>query len=93
MRLVNLLLLLCIALLGVTFSCLNAQPVMLNYYVGNHAFPLSLILLVVLAAGVLLGLLVGIAMYVSVKGENFRLHRRVKLAEKEVANLRTIPLK
>lgn len=82
-----------IVLLGITFACLNADPVAINYYLGAEKLPLSLLLVLTLAIGALLGLIVGIIMCIRLKRENHRLAHRVKLAEKEVANLRTQPLK
>ena len=92
MKLLSFFIVLLLIAIGVTFSCLNAQPVVINYYLGEHTFPLSLLLVLALAAGVLVGLLIGMFMYVGAKSQSLRLNRRVRLAEKEVANLRAVPL-
>ncbi len=93
MRVVTYLLLTAVILLGVTFASLNAEPVMLNYYIGNSKIPLSLLLALVLIIGCTIGLLVSLVLYIKLKYANRRLKQRLKVVEQEVANLRTIPLK
>ncbi len=93
MRLFSLLGVVILVLLGVTFSCLNAQPVLINYYVGTHSFPLSLVIVFSLASGVLLGLVIGLSAYLMAKAELARLQRHLRLVEKEVSHLRTLPLR
>jgi len=93
MRIFSYLVLLIILLIGVTFACLNAAPVTLRYYIGESNFPLSLLLAFTLIVGVILGLVVAGITYIKLKTQNIRLNQRVKFAEQEVANLRSIPLK
>lgn len=78
---------------GITFSILNAKLVPINYYVGSHQFPLSLLLVLTLGIGILFGLIVSFKIYLRLKRECYQLRQRTKLAEKEVENLRTIPIK
>jgi lipopolysaccharide assembly protein A len=85
-------LLLVLILLGITFAVLNSSSVSLNFYVGNITFPLSLLLVFAFAIGCLLGLLVGFWLVLRVKIKNYRLQHQLKVAEKEVENLRAIPL-
>ncbi|MBI5448604.1 MAG: LapA family protein [Gammaproteobacteria bacterium] len=93
MRLLKLVLILLMALLGVSFACLNAQPVLINYYIGNSLIPFSLLLVFALILGSLLGALALFMLYLRQKTLTLRLQHRLKLAEKELANLRTLPLK
>jgi len=93
MRIITYIFLLIILIVGVTFACLNAEPVTINYYVGKHSLALSLLLALVFAIGAILGLIVGSVVLLKQKTKNIHLHNRLKLAEKELANLRTIPLK
>ncbi len=92
MRLLTYIVLLLIIILGVSFATLNSVPVALNYYVGQKTMPLSLLLVSVFAIGCLLGLLVGLGIVIRLKVKNYRLRHRLNLAEKEVVNLRAIPL-
>jgi putative membrane protein len=91
-RILSYLFLLMIVLLGITFATLNSGIVTLNYYIGHKAFPLSILLVSVFATGCLLGLLVGLSIVIRLKLKAYRLRQRLKIAEKEVANLRAIPL-
>lgn len=92
MRFVTYLLLLIIILIGVTFAVLNPTLVTMNYYIGQKTLPLSLLLVSVFALGSFLGLLVGGWLFLKVKLKNYRLKQKLKVAEKEVQNLRAIPL-
>ncbi len=85
--------LLAVAVLGIVFAVLNARPVAFNYYFGTLEAPLSLLLVLALAAGAGLGLLAALGMVVRARHEASRLRHKVALAEKEVANLRAIPIK
>jgi lipopolysaccharide assembly protein A len=93
MRMINFIILVVAILLGVTFACLNAQQVSIYYYMGKTDLPLSLLLVLTFVIGAFIGLSVGLMMFLRQKGENYRLKSRIRIAEKEVANLRTIPLK
>lgn len=93
MRVISYLFMLFLILLGVTFACLNAEPVLINFYVGTGKVPLSMLLVFALIFGVGLGLLAGFILYLKLKSKNARLRQRLNLAEKEVSNLRSIPVK
>lgn len=92
MRILSYFFLLIILLLGITFATLNAGVVTVNYYIAHKTMPLSLLLVSVFATGCLLGLLVGLTIVIKLKLKNYRLRQRLKVAEKEVVNLRAIPL-
>lgn len=93
MRIVTYIIALLILLSGIVFACLNAEPVKLNFYFGSHTLPLSMLLVLTLGVGLLFGLLTSGFMYLKLKTENYRLKSRIKVAQKEVENLRAIPLK
>lgn len=93
MRIFNYIILLFLILLGITFAVLNAESVAIHYYFNTSKLPLSLLLVLVLTIGIILGFLAGFIRWLALKKENFRLHQRLKLAEKEIENLRAIPLK
>ncbi len=81
-----------VILLGITFACLNATPVEINYYIGVHYLPLSLLLTLSLTLGALIGFFIGLMMYCRVKRKNRHLRKRLNLVEKEIANIRSLPL-
>lgn len=92
MRFVSYIFLLIIILFGITFATLNSQAVLINYYVGHRTMPLSLLLVSVFAAGCLLGVLVSGWIVIKTKMQSYQLRKRLKWSEKEVENLRAIPL-
>ena len=93
MRFITYFLLLIIILIGVTFAVLNPNIVTVHYYLGERTLPLSLLLVFVFSGGCLLGLLIGLWLLLCVKIQNYRLKRQLKTAEKEIENLRAIPLR
>lgn len=56
LRLIYLSLSLLVIILGVAFSVLNAENIQLNYYLGSIELPLSLVLVVAMIIGALLGI-------------------------------------
>lgn len=92
MRILTCFIVLIVILIGITFATLNSGPVTIHYYVGQHTFSLSLLLVLVFSAGSLLGLIVGFWLLLKLKVKNYRLAQHLKIAEKEIQNLRTIPL-
>jgi putative membrane protein len=91
-RIVSCFFLVVIIFFGMTFATLNSESVAINYYLGHSTQPLSLLLAIVFAVGCLVGMLVGVWLLVKVKLRNYRLRQRLTLAEKEIENLRAIPL-
>lgn len=81
-----------VLLLGVSFAVLNATPVNINYYFNSSKLPLSLLLVIVLGLGAFIGWLTGVWMWMRLKAETFRLSHRVKSLEKELNQLRTLPV-
>ncbi len=92
MRIVSYIFLLIIVLLGISFATLNSAAVNINYYIGQKAMPLSLLLALVFGIGCFVGLLVAVSVLIKTKLKNYRLKQRLKMAEKEIENLRAIPL-
>ena len=93
MRVLSYLFIIVIIVLGLSFAGLNSTPVHINYYIGEAELPLSLLLVLALSAGALIGLLFGLSLFLRMKCNNLQLRRRIKSAEKEVDNLRAIPIK
>jgi putative membrane protein len=91
-RILSCVFILLIILIGISFATLNSDVVDVNYYIGQKEMPLSLLLALVFGFGCLLGVLVGGWMLIKTKVNNYRLKQRLKLAEKEIENLRAIPL-
>jgi putative membrane protein len=92
MKILSFILILAVLILGVTFAILNAEPVTVAYYFGTQQLPLSLIIAISFTIGLLLGLFVMMLNLIKYKTKLYRLKKRFKLAEKEIENLRTLPI-
>lgn len=92
MRIISFFFLIVIVLFGMTFATLNSESVTINYYLGQATLPISLLLVLVFAFGCLIGMVVGFWLVIKAKIHNYRMRQRLSLAEKEIENLRAIPL-
>ena len=92
MRIILYIILLIIVLLGATFAYLNADLVTFNYYLGERLIPLSLLLVLSLGVGLLLGIFVMAVSWIRLKKNNRSLKKNLKCAQQEVENLRAIPI-
>jgi len=93
MRIFLYIILLLAIILGITFAYLNADGVIVNYYIGEKQIPLSLLLILTLGIGLLLGVLSMVIPLIKLKSKNLKVQRKLKQAQKEVENLRAIPVK
>ena len=82
-----------VIVLGVVFSVLNAENVQLNYYLGSVELPLSLVLVLAIIAGAILGIFASLSFIIGSRRSATKLKRSVEDAEKEIVNLRNIPIK
>ncbi len=92
-RIIYLFIFLVLVIFGIVFAVLNAEPVKLNYYFGSKEVALSLILVLAMIVGAILGVIASASMIISNRREVMKLRKSVELAEKEVTNLRAIPLR
>ena len=92
-KLIKLIFLIFISLLGVSFSVLNATKIKINLYIGSYDVYLSLLLVITLGLGILIGFLAMLGTAFRLKAENYKIKHKAKLAEKEISNLRTLPIK
>ena len=93
MQIFTLLTYLVLIIVGITFACLNAEPVVVKYYVGTQQFPLSVLLIGLLVVGILIGMLSSLLKTIKLRIENKRLKSRLGLAEQEISQLRLISVK
>lgn len=92
-RLVGLIFALIIVSFGLSFAVLNDEPARVDYYVGVSSLPLSLALTVALVIGAILGLLAAVTVILRQRRELARLRRRVTDAERELGELRKVPVR
>lgn len=93
MRIIKIILVLFIVVIGAAFAVMNAEPVSLDYYLGVQEAPLALILVATLALGALLGVLASLGAVVRLRHELGDLRRQLRLAQEEIENLRSLPVK
>lgn len=92
MRIFMVLFYLLLIVAGVSFSVLNAKMVDINLYYKTFSLPIPLLLVVVFAVGLVWGLVFFLFRYLRLKMAYARLKEQLMLSEKEVKNLRSIPL-
>ena len=93
MKIINFIIILFIIILGITFAILNAESVTVHYYIGIKQLPLSFVMAITLSIGITIGLLIMGLITLRLKTEKHYLKKRLKVAEQEIENLRTIPIK
>lgn len=92
MRLLMMLVYLFLILLGVSFAALNASSVKVNVYFKTISMPLSVLMTIMLGIGLLFGFLSFLCRYWRLRVEYAKVKNQLKLTEKEIKNLRSIPL-
>ena len=93
MRLIMMMFYLLIMLLGVSFAALNAGSVELNLYFKMFTMPVSVLMVVTLALGVCCGFFIFATRYWCLRAQHRKLKHQLELTEREIKNLRAIPLK
>ena len=93
LRLVYISLALLVIIFGIVFAVLNAENIQLNYYLGSIELPLSLVLVLAMILGAILGILASLSFIIGSRRSASKLKRSVEVAEKEIVNLRNIPIK
>jgi len=76
LRIIKLSLVLLALIVGLLLHLKNSQRVAIDYYLGIIELPLSVMLVLAVCAGVVLGVLAGIPILVKLKRENLRLLKR-----------------
>lgn len=92
-RLLILSLIFAVILLGVVFHLRNDQLVVLDYFVGSSKFYFSVWLVCAFSLGALSGLLSSLPLILKMKRQSASLQKRARISEKELNNLRVLPIK
>lgn len=87
MRLLGWIFTLIIIIFGVAFSALNATKVNINYLLGKHDLPLSVIILISFALGIVLSILVLGTKIISLSAKNKWLASKLKKTEDQINHL------
>ncbi len=92
LKLIKFILAIVFLVIGAAFAIINDQPVELDLYFLVTSLPLSLILLLAVGVGILLGAIVSAFYFMRIRKENADLRRQSRLVEQEVKNLRNLPI-
>ena len=90
-RLLGFLFLIVLVALGLSFAVLNADPVTLNYYFGFLDVPLSMVVVVSLVTGALIGVLVSMGALLRLKRTRARLRRQLHAAQRDAERVTILP--
>ena len=89
----SIILFLLIFVVSLVFFLKNNQMITFNYLITSQELSLSFLLFSSLTIGALLGVLAWLPKIFSLKHRIGRLQKQVKLTEKELNNLRVMPIK
>ena len=92
MRIVLLVFYILLIIVGVSFAALNASSVQVNFYFKTASMPVSVLMTIMLGVGIFIGFLLFVSRYWRIKNECRKIRNQLKLTEKEIKNLRSIPL-
>lgn len=82
-----------IVLIGLSFALLNSEIVSFNYYFGKQDLQLSLLLVLVLVLGALLGVAASFGMLFRTRREISRVRKAVKSKDKEIKHIQASIIK
>lgn len=92
-RLITIVIFVIVFSIGSVFSAINLDPVAINYYLGSISIPLSIMVILSLVTGIILG---ATAIYITslrLRYENSRLQKKLSISEQEINSLRILPIK
>ena len=81
-----------VAFFVVIFTTLNSYSVTLSYHMGTVKVYLPLLLVIFLVFGAFLGMCALLPLFVKAKGHHSKLKTELKRSQKELDNLRTMPI-
>lgn len=80
-------------IIGLSFHARNEQLVVFDYFLGRKEHYFSFWLFSSMAVGVFMGWLTIIPVILKLKRQNAKLQRQARVNEREINNLRVIPVK
>lgn len=89
----SIILFLLIFFVSLVFFLKNNQTISFSYLIASQEISLSFLLFISLGIGVLLGVLAWIPKVLTLKHRISRLEKQQKITEKELDNLRVMPMK
>lgn len=82
-----------IVLFGLSFALLNAELVTINFYFGAQELPLSLVIVLSVILGAVLGVIAALALVLRQRRELARERRARHQIQRELDELRRMPIK
>lgn len=77
---------------GIAFSAINNNTVTINYYLGALSLPLSIVVVLSVVLGLILGSLAVFIGTLQLRYKNRRLNKKLELTEQEINSLRILPI-
>ncbi len=93
LRILRFCIILVVLLSGFAFHLRNDQLVVMDYYIGTIDLPFSLFIVIALCFGAILGTLASLPGLIKLRRDKRKLQNQIKISEKEVNNLRVMPMK
>lgn len=78
--------------IGISFAALNATVIQVNFYFSTLNMPISVLIFSMLIIGMFIGLMLFLFKYWRLKAQHRKVKNQLQLTEKEIKNLRAIPL-
>ena len=82
-----------VLLLGLVFFLKNNEVITFHYIMGSVEITVSILLLLAFAAGAILGVISLLPLLFRLKHQKTLLQRQIRMTEKEVENLRVLPVR
>ena len=82
-----------IFIFAISFSLLNSQNVQINFYFTKKDIDLMFVIFASICIGAIMGVIAISGVVFRLRHQLSKKNREVKLVEKEVTNLRSLPLK
>jgi len=92
-RIITIIIFIAVFATGAAFSAINNNPVEVQYYLGTLTLPVSVVVIVSLVVGIILGALAIFIGTLRLRYENKRLQKKVSVNEQELNSLRILPIK
>ena len=92
MRIVMMIIYLLVIIIGISFAVLNSTSVQVDFYITTIKMPVSMFMFLMLGIGIVVGFVFYLPKSLRLKYEIRNLKAQLRLTEKEIKNLRAIPL-
>jgi len=92
-RIIAIVIFIIVLIAAASFAAVNNAPVTVNYYLGTFSLPLSILMVLTLITGAVLGVFSLMFGTLRLRYENRRLTKKLAVSEQEINSLRILPIK